>query len=508
MNFDFSVLARRPRNSATSTQAERAIARAAGAEQVKGNAVRVLRDARENFPAWLEAIESATERIHFECYIISDDRVGRQFADAFIRKARAGVAVRVTYDWVGCLGESGRKYYQPLRDAGVEVRCFNPPRFDNPFGVLARDHRKMLAVDGRIGFVTGLCLSARWEGDPARGIEPWRDTGMVIEGPAVADLDEAFSEVWDAIGDPLPASGLKAVEWPVLPGDVPLRVIGTMPSVSGLYRLDLMVSAMAKKTLWLTDAYFVGVPTYVQALSAAAKDGVDVRLLVPGSSDIPLVSPLSRSGYRPLLESGVRVFEWKGSMLHAKSAVVDGKWARIGSTNLNMQSWLGNYELDVAIAHEPIAEELQAHYMEDLTHATEIVLSKRSRVRPLDPVAGPHWWRMPAGSREGSSGLAAASAIRVANTVTSAITSRRELGPAESSLMANVGMVLVLVAAVGILFPWVIAIPVALLAAWLGSAAIIRSFRLRRIRKQQGAGSQTGEYSTTGASIAAAERLS
>ena len=116
-----------------------------------------------------------------------------------------------------------------------------------------------------------------------------------------------------------------------------------------------MIAAMARRTLWLTDAYFVGIAPYVQALRAAALDGVDVRLLVPGASDIPVISPLSRSGYRPLLEAGIRVFEWNGPMLHAKTAVADCRWARVGSSNLNIASWISNYELDMAIEDEDFA---------------------------------------------------------------------------------------------------------------------------------------------------------
>ena len=151
-----------------------------------------------------------------------------------------------------------------------------------------------------------------------------------------------------------------------------VRVVASMPNVAGLYRLDQLIAAVARQTLWLTDAYFVGTTSYVQALRAAAVDGVDVRLLVPGSSDIPIFVSLSRAGYRPLLEAGVRVFEWNGSMLHAKTAVADGRWARVGSSNLNVSSWIGNWELDVAVEDETFAQAMQEMYLEDLTHATEI----------------------------------------------------------------------------------------------------------------------------------------
>ena len=133
-------------------------------------------------------------------------------------------------------------------------------------------------------------------------------------------------------------------------GDISLRVIATQPATAGMFRLDQLVAAVARERLWITDAYFIGASPYMQALVAAAGDGVDVRLLVPGSStDLPLVQNMTRAGYRQLLEAGIRIFEWNGTMVHAKTAVADGKWGRVGSSNLNIQSWLGNWELDVAV---------------------------------------------------------------------------------------------------------------------------------------------------------------
>ena len=160
-------------------------------------------------------------------------------------------------------------------------------------------------------------------------------------------------------------------------GSVALRVIATQPARGSVYRLDQLIASMARRTLWLSDAYFVGITPYVQALVAAARDGVDVRLLVPGSSDIPAVARMSRSGYRPLLKAGIRVFEWNGSMLHAKTAVADGQWARVGSSNLNISSWLGNCEVDIAVEDAGFASLLAAQYELDLQNATEIVLAPR-----------------------------------------------------------------------------------------------------------------------------------
>ena len=325
--------------------------------------MRLLRDARQNYPAWLEAIGSARRTIHFESYIIHEDEIGREFAHLLMARARAGVRVRIIYDWLGAVGKTSKGFWRDLRNGGVEVRCFNPLRVSNPFAWLSRDHRKMLAVDGRVGFVTGLCVGRSWVGDPARGIEPWRDTGISLRGPAVADLELAFSRMWALTGVPLPSTELSARDATSPEGDVSVRVIASMPGTAELYRLDQLIAAAGQRTLWLTDAYFVGTTAYVQALRAAARDGVDVRLLVPGATDIWVLRGLSRAGYRPLLEGGVRVYEWNGPMLHAKTAVADGRWARVGSTNLNLQSWMGNWELDVAVEDEGFAGQMQAMYL-------------------------------------------------------------------------------------------------------------------------------------------------
>jgi cardiolipin synthase len=268
--------------------ADQAFARAAGAPLIRGNSVQLLKDAKENYPMWLAAIEGATRTIHFESYIIHDDECGRRFAQALSAKAQAGVRVYVLYDWLGALSTTSRRFWQDLRKAGVEVRCFNPPRFDSPLGWLSRDHRKMLVVDGRLGFVTGLCIGQSWVGDPARGRDPWRDTGVAIRGPAVADIAHAFAQIWAVAGPPLPEDELPSREDLSVEGTIALRVIASEPSTAGLYRLDTLIAAGARHSLWLTDAYFVGTTTYIQALVAAAKDGVDVRLLVPGSSDLLL----------------------------------------------------------------------------------------------------------------------------------------------------------------------------------------------------------------------------
>jgi cardiolipin synthase len=459
---------------------EQAYARATGAPLVRGNNVRLLRDAEENYPAWLEAIKSASRTIHFESFIIHEDEVGREFAEALCAKAREGVRIRVVYDWLGAVGKTSRRFWRTLREAGVEVRGFNPPRIDEPFGWFNRDHRKMISVDGRTGFVMGLCVGRDWVGRPDKNIEPWRDTGVEIRGPAVADMEAAFARVWEtACGEKIPVEDLPKRDSIEPEGETAVRVIATEPNTVGLYRLEQLVAAGAREYLWLTDAYFVGTTMYVQALRAAAQDGVDVRLLVPSASDIPVVSALSRANYRALLEAGVRVFEWDGPMIHAKTSVVDGKWARVGSTNLNVASWMGNWELDVTVEDEGFARRMQEMYCRDLEHSTEIVLSERRRVRPKG-LSEPKTRQRTRPSRKGSASRAAAGAIGIGSTVGAAITNRRVLGPAEARIMVMAAGSLFALALVAMKWPRVITYPLAFFGTWVALALFIRAYKLHK----------------------------
>jgi cardiolipin synthase A/B len=457
--------------------AEQAFSRAAGAPLVSRNSIRLLKDARENYPAWLGAISGARRFVHFESYIIHDDAIGDQFSDVLIAKARDGVPVRVIYDWMGGFGKTPRRFWNRLRAGGVEVRCYNPPTPASPLGWLSRDHRKMLGVDGTVGFVSGLCVGQAWVGDPARGIAPWRDTGVEVRGPAVAQIEAAFAQMWGLIGPPLADDSAPVTAPNEHAGTTALRIVATMPNTAGLFRLGQLVAAMARTRLWLTDAYYAGTSVYVQALRAAARDGVDVRLLVPSGTDIPLLRPLSQAGYRALLEAGVRVFEWTGSMLHAKTAVADGRWARVGSTNLNPASWLSNCELDVIVEDEKFASQMEAMYMEDLANATEIILGQcppgRHAVRP------PDW---PVARAGGSAGRAAAGLLRICNTVGAAVTNRRALEPIENRITLSVAAILLIAGIVFVIFPKLAAYPIAAIALWFAGALLYRGYRLRRRR--------------------------
>ena len=460
-----------PNRASLRLLAGQALSRAAGAPLVAGNRVQLLIDGSAHFEAWAAMIAAARHDVLLENYIIADDAVGRHFRDLLIERARAGVHVAVIHDWFGTLGNAGRRFFSPLRAAGVAVRAFNRPRLESPLGWVGRDHRKLLAVDGRVGSVSGVCVAAKWLGDAAQGVAPWRDSGLLIEGPAVTGIEAAFRDSWGGLGDPLPFDPAPA---PAPCGEVALRIIATQPAHGAMFRLDSLIAAMATESLWISDAYFVGIPTYVQALAAAVTDGVDVRLLVPGSNNLPAVAALSRAGYRPLLEAGIRVFEWNGSMMHAKTAVADGRWARVGSSNLNLSSWLANCEIDAAVEDAGFATQMQAQYLSDLERSTELVLQGR-RPRPRGSVAR--------NLRGGSSSRAAASALRLANTVGAAIANRRVLGNSERGVLTVAGAALIVLAALGFWLPQLLAWPLATFCGWLGLSLLWR--RLKRVRARR-----------------------
>lgn len=449
--------------------AEQAFSRAAGAPLIGGNAVELLIDAAAHFDAWEQAINGATRSIFLENYIIRNDAVGRRIRDALAARAAAGVTVCVVRDWLGCFGLDGRGFWQPLLAAGGEVRSYNPARFSSPFGWISRDHRKLLVVDNDYACITGVCVSEKWLGEPEKRVAPWRDTGVSVRGPAVTELVQVFGDLWSQLGQPLRADALRTDSASV--GSIDVRVIATQPSTAGLFRLDQLIAAMARERLWLADAYFVGLAPYVQALAAAARDGVDVRLLVPGTSDIPAVARLSQSGYRPLLAAGIRVFEWNGSMMHAKTAVADSRWARVGSSNLNVASWIGNCEIDLAIEDRDFAAQMEAQYLNDLDNATEIVLKRRK----VHKVA-----RHPGRVSGGSSSRAAAGVMRLAHSVGSVLGNQRVLGRAEAGSLPWVALSLLALTVIGVLWPWVLAWPLSVLIGLLGLSLLTRYFVSRR----------------------------
>ncbi|MGH7658890.1 MAG: phospholipase D-like domain-containing protein [Gemmatimonadales bacterium] len=367
---------------------ELAFDRAAGARTIEGNQVRLLIDGPGAYRAMLDAIAAARRTVHFENYIIRDDDTGRRFAEALKARARDGLEVRVTYDWFGSIG-TGSRFWRDLRSAGIQVRAFNTPKLFAAFANLSRDHRKLVVTDGRRAITGGLCIGDEWVGNPTKGVQPWRDTAIEIVGPAAASMDETFATTWhDASGLPDTSdhdSGRHlisdAAEGEAERGDASLRVIAGKPGRERAYKVLEMLATSCAERLWITDAYMVPPPRLFQAFIDAARDGVDIRLLVPGSSDVGLVRNLTRIGYRDLLRAGVRIFEWLGPMLHAKTIVADSRWSRVGTSNLNASSLLGNYELDVIVDEEEFARELEDQFRRDVARSSEIVRNRRTSQR-------------------------------------------------------------------------------------------------------------------------------
>jgi cardiolipin synthase len=443
---------------------------------IHGCRVRLLKDAEENYPAWFEAIENARDRIYFESYIIHDDKQGEKFANILIKKAHEGIIVKLIFDWLGGFGKTRRKFWRRLRGGGVEVRCYNPPTITDPLAILSRDHRKIIAVDGQIAFVSGLCIGQDWVGKPDKQIPPWRDTGVEIRGAAVADVEQAFAKIWAEMGEPLDTSKLSKYEDFDEDGPISLRVVDSVPTSSNIYRVDQYLAAGVKKRMWLTDAYFIGIPSYLQSIKDAAEDGVDVRILLPRRTDIPIIRETTRTSYRQLLESGVRIFEWKGSMLHAKTAVFDGRYSRVGSTNLNIASWFGNYELDVLIEGESFGEQMQDMFLDDLKNSNEIVLTNRQVAKPYEK----NKVKKKKLSGGGSVAKVTASAINTATSIGSAITQKTPLGPAESKLLFFGGLGLLILALAFIYFPGITSIPLIFILLLFSFSTLVKAFKYYR----------------------------
>ena len=353
---------------------ERAIDRAAGSRPIPGNRVDLLFDGPMAFDAMLDIIAKARRWIHFDNYIVREDRTGLRFAEALIDRARDGIAVRVSCDWLGSVGTPAGLWAR-LEAAGVTIRHFHRPGLFDFSTILSRNHRKLVAADGERAVIGGICIGDEWAGDPARGRLPWRDTAVLVTGPAAAALDQAFQRTWAMGGSPLP-DGESAADVAAA-GSAAVRVLAGEPAQERAYRVSELLLATAASRVWITDAYLVAPRRLFRYLVDAAREGVDVRLLVPGTSDLPLIRNLTRFGYRELLRAGVRIYEWKGPMLHAKTVVADGRWVRVGSSNLNHSSLVENYELDVLVDDVTLAERMEAQFRRDLDHSTEVT------VRPL-----------------------------------------------------------------------------------------------------------------------------
>ncbi|MGH7629206.1 MAG: phospholipase D-like domain-containing protein [Gemmatimonadales bacterium] len=455
---------------------EAAINRAAAARPVPGNRVTLLVDGETTYAAMLAQIAGARRWIHLENYIIRDDSVGRRFAEALAARAREGVAVRVLYDWLGCIGTS-RRYWRDLRRAGVAVRCFNPPHFVQVFANLSRNHRKLLVTDGACAVTGGQCIGDEWIGDPGRGLAPWRDTGVEIAGPAATALDAAFEATWRESGGVIPAAEHRPDVTPA--GQAEIRVVVGEPGRERAYRTLEYLTAGSVERLWITDAYLVPPPRLFQAMVDAAQDGTDIRLLVPGTSDIAVVRNLTRIGYRKLLRAGIRIYEWDGPMLHAKTMVADGRWARIGTSNLNASSLLGNYEVDVLVEDVTFAGEMEALFRRDLDQSLEVERRLRG--------GGRFQQVLPTGLQRRRSGPVPVARSRSPRQLRgrAAVAARTLISAARRSVYGPLSLILVTLGTLFLLLPRTTAYLFGLVCVWFALAAGVEAFHRREGRKAE-----------------------
>lgn len=451
-----------------------AIERTASARAIAGNTLQHHPDSPAALEAMLALITGAEHWVHLENYIIRDDRTGRRFGDALAERARAGVRVRVLYDALGSFG-TGFRYWRALRHAGAEVRAFHPIVSGHPFDIFVRDHRKLIVADGGRAMLGGICIGDEWAGDPERGREPWRDTMLTVCGPAAAALDAAFADVWGRAGPPLDQS--ERSPDPDACGDCAVRVVVGIPFEGRTYRATQLITAAVHERLWITDAYLVPPAPLYAALLDAARAGVDVRLLVPGVSDLPLMRNLTRAGYRELLRAGVRVFEWLGPMIHAKTLVADRQWARVGSSNLNVSSLLGNYELDLLTDNVAVADALAAQFRRDLQTSREIVVDPRHRIFPSRLVGAAPESSEPAApppKRRKRSGYALGAVAVVAV--------RRVAGGLRRALARTAALLFLLTGVLLIAFPHAMSIALAAGMFWLALGFGVYAFGRQRAR--------------------------
>jgi cardiolipin synthase len=422
---------------------ERALARTSDAPLREGNRLVLLKNGPDTYEDWLAAIGSARRWVHLDNYIFENDEIGHRFVDALSAKAAEGVRVRVLHDWFGCL-DVPRSLWAGLREAGVEVG--------------------------------GVCISDGWMVRSKETGLPYRDTAVSVRGPAVADIDSAFAGVWDETMRKLPDDERPRAGDIQLAGEEAVRVVIQEPRRMRTLRMLELLTAGVKERLWITDPYFLSMPILTQSLMATARDGVDVRVLTPATNDIAWIGRASRAGYRQFLEAGVRIFEYGGPMIHAKTMVADGWWSKVGSTNLNFSSLFANWEIDLVAEDPGFASKMEQLFEDDLSNGREVLLEgsgQHRRVRPerkLDT--------SDSGARAGVAGGGTGSGATVSRLGTTLIQKGgAPLQTHEHALAAAASGALLGASMVGARFPRLVAWPLMAVGAFFGGLGVVRAAR-------------------------------
>ena len=360
---------------------------ATGVPLIAGNKVTLLFDGPATMKEMMAAASAARSTINLETYIFDQDPIGLQFAELLIQKRKEGLTVNVMYDSVGAMG-TPPEFFERMKAAGVNVLAFNPVNPTKRVGkweLNNRDHRKLMVVDGSVAFTGGINISSTYanssffrskrrpESTDGKKVG-WRDTHIKIEGPAVASLQWNFLNAWV---DQDAGELAEANYFPSLApaGDKIVRVLATDPDrESEIYKAFVLAIQEAKTSVHITSAYFVPDRQFVEALTGAAKRGVDVRLVLPGVSDHGLVMHAGHAFFDELLANGVKIFQLQVAVLHAKTAVIDGTWSTVGSANIDRRSFLHNYELNVVVLDPAFGRDMESAYQEDLRDSKEITL--------------------------------------------------------------------------------------------------------------------------------------
>ena len=357
----------------------------------KGNKVLLLIDGPATYAAMFEAIRSAKDHINLETFILEDDEIGKKFTDLLLQKQAEGIQVNIIYDSMGSI-TTAESFFKRLRDKGIQVVEFNPVKplkGHLKWLMINPDHRKILIVDGKVAISGGVNISNVYSGRPAGRKKvkgealPWRDTDIQIEGPAVAEFQKLFLDTWTK------QDGPKLSEPDYYPkmkedGNALVRVVGSTPGSDNRITFIVYVAAItfAERSIYLTNAYFVPDKQILKAFTDAARRGVDVKIILPSSTDFQFIINAARHHYSELLEAGVKIYERRNVVLHAKTAVIDGVWSTVGTTNLDSLSLLSDDEVNAVVLNREFAVEMERMFTRDLAQSDQIELDKWEE-RPL-----------------------------------------------------------------------------------------------------------------------------
>lgn len=338
-----------------------------------GNEVELFPHGGDFFPALFAALRAAQRSICVEFYIIKNDATGALFAQALLAAADRGIHITLIYDALGCF-DTPDSYFQHLQRAGIRCLPFNPPTFAKLRWLDIRDHRKQVIIDGQTAFLGGLNVGDEYSGF-GESLKRWSDVGFRLDGPAAGELQRLFYQTWEEV------SGLALLQAvPDHPGtqgtaDVILidgRPHRNRPVIRNAFRVAM---SGAERRIRIITPYFVPGPRVVRSLLRAVRRGVQVEIILPSISDVPLVQMMSRAYLKPLLEVGVEIFQRQGTILHAKVMLVDGRWVTLGSANLDFRSFHRNYEINVIIDSEEFGGQVNALFNEELAKSQRFDLA-------------------------------------------------------------------------------------------------------------------------------------